>query len=29
MPLYEELNISCQVAGMPDFEWESLKKIYF
>ncbi|HVW96866.1 MAG TPA: beta-ketoacyl-[acyl-carrier-protein] synthase family protein [Mucilaginibacter sp.] len=22
---YRELNFSCQVAGMPDFEWESLK----
>jgi 3-oxoacyl-(acyl-carrier-protein) synthase len=26
MPLYQELNMSCQVAGLPDFEWESLKK---
>lgn len=25
MPRYQELNFSCQVAGMPDFEWESLK----
>jgi 3-oxoacyl-(acyl-carrier-protein) synthase len=25
MPLYEELNFSCQLAGMPDFEWEQLK----
>jgi 3-oxoacyl-(acyl-carrier-protein) synthase len=25
IPLYRELNLSCQVAGMPDFEWESLK----
>ena len=25
MPLYEELNFSCQVAGVPDFEWENLK----
>lgn len=24
MPLYEELKFSCQVAGMPDFIWESL-----
>ena len=22
---YRDLNFSCQVAGMPDFEWESLK----
>ena len=26
MPLYQELNFSCQVAGKPDFEWDSLKK---
>jgi 3-oxoacyl-[acyl-carrier-protein] synthase II len=26
MPLYHELNFSCQVAGKPDFEWDSLKK---
>jgi 3-oxoacyl-(acyl-carrier-protein) synthase len=26
VPLYEELRMSCQVAGQPDFEWESLKK---
>jgi len=26
VPLYEELNMSCQVAGRPDFEWESLRK---
>lgn len=25
VPLYEELHMSCQVAGQPDFEWESLK----
>lgn len=25
MPHYRELNFSCQVAGMPDFDWESLK----
>jgi 3-oxoacyl-[acyl-carrier-protein] synthase II len=25
MPRYQELNLGCQVAGMPDFEWESLK----
>ena len=25
MPHYRELNFSCQVAGMPDFEWEGLK----
>jgi len=24
MPHYRELNFSCQVAGMPDFNWESL-----
>src|SRR6201996_2463129 len=24
MPLYEELKLSCQVAGMPDFIWENL-----
>src|ERR1700712_4540658 len=26
MPLYQELNFSCQVAGKPDFEWDNLKK---
>jgi 3-oxoacyl-[acyl-carrier-protein] synthase II len=26
VPLYEELHMSCQVAGLPDFEWESLRK---
>jgi 3-oxoacyl-[acyl-carrier-protein] synthase II len=26
VPLYQELYMSCQVAGLPDFEWESLKK---
>jgi 3-oxoacyl-(acyl-carrier-protein) synthase len=26
VPLYEELHMSCQVAGQPDFEWDSLKK---
>lgn len=26
IPLYQELNFSCQVAGKPDFEWDSLKK---
>ena len=26
IPLYEELHMSCQVAGQPDFEWESLRK---
>lgn len=26
MPMYEELHMMCQVAGMPEFEWESLKK---
>lgn len=26
IPLYEELRMSCQVAGYPDFEWDSLKK---
>ncbi|GAB3932692.1 beta-ketoacyl-[acyl-carrier-protein] synthase family protein [Mucilaginibacter myungsuensis] len=26
MPLYEELNFSCRVAGKPDFIWEDLKK---
>lgn len=26
VPLYQELNFSCQVAGKPDFEWDSLKK---
>lgn len=26
MPRYQELNFSCQVAGMPAFEWESLKQ---
>jgi 3-oxoacyl-(acyl-carrier-protein) synthase len=25
MPRYQELNFSCQVAGMPAFNWESLK----
>ncbi|MDO3640826.1 beta-ketoacyl synthase [Mucilaginibacter sp. L3T2-6] len=25
IPHYRELNFSCQVAGMPAFEWESLK----
>ena len=25
MPLYEELKMSCQVAGKPDFEWDNLK----
>jgi len=25
MPLYQELNFSCQVAGSPDFEWQQLK----
>ena len=25
MPRYRELNLGCQVAGMPDFNWESLK----
>lgn len=25
VPLYEELHMSCQVAGQPDFEWESLR----
>jgi len=25
MPHYRELNFSCQLAGMPDFEWEGLK----
>jgi len=24
-PLYEELNMSCQVAGQPDFVWDSLQ----
>ncbi|MHB8207159.1 beta-ketoacyl-[acyl-carrier-protein] synthase family protein [Mucilaginibacter sp.] len=24
MPHYSELNFSCQVAGMPDFKWDSL-----
>jgi len=24
MPRYEELNFSCRLAGMPDFEWEKL-----
>ena len=24
MPHYRELNFSCQVAGMPDFKWDSL-----
>lgn len=26
MPLYQELNFSCQVAGKPDFVWDDLKK---
>jgi 3-oxoacyl-(acyl-carrier-protein) synthase len=26
VPLYEELHMSCQVAGLPDFEWDSLKR---
>jgi 3-oxoacyl-(acyl-carrier-protein) synthase len=26
VPLYEELHMSCQVAGQPDFEWDSLKR---
>lgn len=26
VPLYQELNFSCQVAGVPDFEWDSLKR---
>ncbi|MDB5136478.1 MAG: beta-ketoacyl-[acyl-carrier-protein] synthase family protein [Mucilaginibacter sp.] len=26
VPLYQELNLSCQVAGLPEFEWESLRK---
>jgi 3-oxoacyl-[acyl-carrier-protein] synthase II len=26
VPLYQELNLSCQVAGRPEFEWESLRK---
>jgi 3-oxoacyl-[acyl-carrier-protein] synthase II len=25
IPRYEELNFSCQLAGMPDFKWEMLK----
>jgi len=25
VPLYEELNMSCHVAGIPEFEWESLR----
>jgi 3-oxoacyl-[acyl-carrier-protein] synthase II len=25
IPHYKELNFSCQVAGMPDFEWDMLK----
>jgi 3-oxoacyl-(acyl-carrier-protein) synthase len=25
VPLYRELNFSCQVAGVPPFEWDSLK----
>ena len=25
IPHYRELNFSCQVAGMPAFDWESLK----
>ncbi|GAC1441170.1 MAG: beta-ketoacyl-[acyl-carrier-protein] synthase family protein [Sediminibacterium sp.] len=26
MPQYEELKFNCQVAGMPEFEWDQLKK---
>jgi 3-oxoacyl-(acyl-carrier-protein) synthase len=26
IPQYQELNFSCQVAGVPAFEWDSLKK---
>ncbi|MGZ3763913.1 MAG: beta-ketoacyl-[acyl-carrier-protein] synthase family protein [Mucilaginibacter sp.] len=26
VPLYEELHMSCQVAGRPDFIWDNLKK---
>jgi 3-oxoacyl-(acyl-carrier-protein) synthase len=26
IPLYQELNFSCQVAGKPDFVWDDLKK---
>ncbi|HVV55670.1 MAG TPA: beta-ketoacyl synthase N-terminal-like domain-containing protein, partial [Mucilaginibacter sp.] len=26
VPLYEDLHMSCQVAGQPEFEWDSLKK---
>src|SRR5476651_885961 len=26
MPLYRELNFSCQVAGKPDFVWDNLKQ---
>jgi len=25
MPLYEELKFNCQVAGVPEFEWDQLK----
>ncbi|MGZ3873613.1 MAG: beta-ketoacyl synthase N-terminal-like domain-containing protein, partial [Mucilaginibacter sp.] len=25
MPRYHELNFSCQLAGMPAFNWENLK----
>ena len=25
IPLYEELRMSCQVAGQPEFEWENLR----
>jgi 3-oxoacyl-[acyl-carrier-protein] synthase II len=25
VPHYQELNFSCQIAGIPDFDWESLK----
>jgi 3-oxoacyl-(acyl-carrier-protein) synthase len=25
VPLYQQLNMSCQVAGMPPFEWDNLK----
>jgi 3-oxoacyl-(acyl-carrier-protein) synthase len=26
VPLFEELKMSCQVAGLPEFEWDGLKK---
>jgi 3-oxoacyl-(acyl-carrier-protein) synthase len=26
VPLFEELKMSCQVAGVPEFEWDGLKK---